>query len=595
MLAALGAVAAVVLVYARGQRTPTMTVSAALRALAVLFALALALDAPRGRAGERRPVIAIDASASWRRGRADSVWQRALATASAYGDTVWLAGDSLRPAHGEKIPEDNASRIEPAVDRAVGAGRPLVLFTDGEVDDPAVVSRLLAGSRVEVPAGGRVRDAAVIALDAPRSVVGGDTTDVIVRVGAGDAGAGSGSVAMTLDGALLVRMPVDSLAPGAERDVHARVRIPAEGAEHRVARAVLAIAGDGVPQNDSLGAALDVAAAPRAVFVSTSPDQDSRFALEVLRGTLAIAVRAFYRVAPGLWRQEPGFTPASETDVRKALADAPIAILHGDTALFGAPRSITSGALALLAPSAAGEQEEWYAANAPASPLSTVLGSIPFDSLGPISLGTSPRGDWIALTALRPRLAREDRAVIAGTERPRRVVVVAASGMWRWRFRGGASADAYAALWGGVFDWLAAGGDDRRAAIPAAAWSRASEPIAWRRGARRDSVVQLVLRRIGATRADTVMLSFPGSANVAESPPMAAGVYDVAVVGGGARLVVAPSREWLPRRATLAGGAVGTMSIGTRAPRLRDAWWAYVVVVAALCAEWTLRRRVGLR
>ena len=120
---------------------------------------------------------------------------------------------------------------------------------------------------------------------------------------------------MTLDGALLVRMPVDSLAPGAERDVHARVRIPAEGAEHRVARAVLAIAGDGVPQNDSLGAALDVAAAPRAVFVSTSPDQDSRFALEVLRGTLAIAVRAFYRVAPGLWRQEPGFTPASETDV----------------------------------------------------------------------------------------------------------------------------------------------------------------------------------------------------------------------------------------------------------------------------------------
>jgi hypothetical protein len=42
-------------------------------------------------------------------------------------------------------------------------------------------------------------------------------------------------------------------------------------------------------------------------------------------------------------------------------------------------------------------------------------------------------------------------------------------------------------------------------------------------------------------------------------------------------------------------GAVGDGATADRAPRLRDAWWAYVLPVLLLCGEWLSRRRLGLR
>jgi hypothetical protein len=590
------AIAIVVVQYRGERRTRIPVIAVAIRALALTLAFALALDAPRGLARGAAPLVVFDASASWRRAHPDSVWQAALSRARAAAgiDTLWLAGDSLRPAGNAVFPDDNASHIEPAVDRALGSGRALFVVTDGDIDDPHVLDRLLTGSRIDVPQAPSLPDAAIVAIEAPRSAVAGDTIEIAVRLIAGGAGAPAGSLTIHVDGVLAARVPVDTFAPFAEREARARVRI-GDVREHRVIGASLNLAGDAVATNDSLAAAIEVVATPRAVFVSTSPDQDSRFALEVLRGTLSIAVRAYYRVAPGTWRQEPGFTPATEGAVREALATAPIAILHGDTALFGAPRAVTAGGLALLVPAPPGSTDEWYAVAPPVSPLSSSLAGIPWDSLAPVSLSSPVRGDWTALAARRPRTQRDERALVAGTDRPRRTIVVGGSGYWRWRFRGGVSADAYTALFGGVFDWLAAGGDDRRAVVPATAWSRAGEPIQWRRGARRDSLVTVMLRAEGGGRADSVKLRFPGEASTAESPPLAQGAYDVTMPGGRAQIVVGPSREWLPRRASVSSGSVGSTRIAGQAPRLRDAWWAYIVVAAALCTEWLLRRRAGLR
>jgi hypothetical protein len=76
---------------------------------------------------------------------------------------------------------------------------------------------------------------------------------------------------------------------------------------------------------------------------------------------------------------------------------------------------------------------------------------------------------------------------------------------------------------------------------------------------------------------------------------MPPGVYDVRVIGGAAVLVVNPSRELLPRAGAVRGGPVGGATSFGDQPRLRDMWWSYIALIAALCIEWLLRRRRGLR
>src|SRR4029079_4938350 len=99
-------------------------------------------------------------------------------------------------------------------------------------------------------------------------------------------------------------------------------------------RAGVSVAGDAEPRNDTLAIAVDLSRAASAVFVSTSPDFDARYALAVLRGALAVPTRGSFRVAPGAWRVDGSLAPISEADVRAAFRDAPVAILHGDTAAF---------------------------------------------------------------------------------------------------------------------------------------------------------------------------------------------------------------------------------------------------------------------
>ena len=177
----------------------------------------------------------------------------------------------------------------------------------------------------------------------------------------------------------------------------------------------------------------------------------------------------------------------------------------------------------------------------------------------------------------------------------RRVVVVSASGFWRWQFRGGASADAFVALWGSIFDWLSAERPDPRAATPADGVVRAGDPVRWRRGSPTDSMVSVMLHQRGTTRIDSLMLRFGGSASVVETHALGAGIYDVTTRGGTAVLAVNPSREWLPRASRVAAGAVRGAISADMGPRLRNAGWAYALAILLLCAEWILRRKRGMR
>jgi hypothetical protein len=109
-------------------------------------------------------------------------------------------------------------------------------------------------------------------------------------------------------------------------------------------------------------------------------------------------------------------------------------------------------------------------------------------------------------------------------------------------------------------------------------------------------VLVRLVRRGAPPHTDSMMLHFGATGTVTESDPLAAGVYDVTVGDGGvAILVVNGPRELLPRVPTVQSGSVGEAAVAGERPRLRDSGWPLVVALAALCAEWLLRRRGGLR
>ena len=580
---------------------PRARPAAALRAIGLTLAAALGLNVVLGSARAPRPLVALDASASWLRGgdstRFVAARKAALAAAS---DSVIAFGDSLRRATGETRGIDAASRLRTVAERAIAAGRPLVVFTDGELDDPDVLAGVPAGSRVEVSAASSVVDAAVSEVRAPRVASDGDTVDVRITMVAGSGGAGRGRVSLLLDGRPVASATIDSLGSFGERAISLRfvasgTRTAGANADRDVT-AVVESAGDADLRNNSSSTAMEISSGSAAVLVSTSPDLDARELASLLRGTAALPTRAYFRIAAGQWREDGTLAPVSEEAVRRVMRSAPLVVLHGDTAYFGSPREQTRGALALVAPPTS-SPGEYFATGAPPSPVSTMLTGTPWDSLPPLEVAAvmPPNAEFELLEVRRARRL-DRRAAIVGWERPRRILVAGASGFWRWRFRGGAGADAFTAVWGSAFDWLAGERSDVRAAIPDAPSVKQGEPIRWRRGADADSVVKVAVNKRGeASAPDTVVLRF-GATNVqAESPGLVPGVYDVQTAGGASLLVVNPSQELLPRRPTVRSGDYGSRNATTERPRARDWPWLFALAIAAFCAEWVVRRRAGLR
>lgn len=508
---------------ARSARVPF-----ALRALVATLVVALLLDAPLGRSRPAAPWVGLDVSASWLAGGDSARWHTARRMAdsamAAGADSLLLFGDSLRPGPVVSA-ADRATRVAPLVEAALAVGRPVFVVTDGMVDDPERLSQLPRGSRVMVLGADSALDAAVTAFDVPGGALGGDTILARMVVKAGAGGAAATEARLALDGREVARVPVAALDAYEERELRLPVTMPATDAT-RVLQFSLA-GGDAVARNDSARVEVVVSGAAAAVFASTSPDQDARFALAVLRGTRRGPVQGFWRVAPGQWRADGSMRSVPEETVRRALQRAPLAVMHGDTAIFGAPRALAaSGALVLMAPPASGE--DYYPTGTGDSPLVAALAGVPWDSLPPLDVGTMRGAQFSAVVARRARRL-DERTVVGLTDGERRVAVVPASGLWRWRLRGGRAGDAFDAVWGSIFDWVGA------------------EPS-------RD---------------------VPGTRTAAERAGIAA--------------------ELVPRRPTVASGEVGEGAPLDLAPGARSAWWLAALALVALCAEWLLRRRIGLR
>ena len=587
-------------------RTPVVLL-ALLRAVAVVLIAALLFGAPSAPPRPAVPLIALDASASWRRAAGDDSTARRgvrafLDSARGTTDDLVLVGDSLREVRTRELSKvaftDGTSRVRPAVDRAAALGRPLLFVTDGEIEDADALSDAPSGSSVRIPVRTPRPDAAIAELSLPTSATAGDTLQVSALLVAGGAGAANGTLQLSVDGVPVGGVSVAALAPFSST----RVSLPlvvSRGARIAIVRAVLRATGDGEPRNDTLGSALEIGDRPPAVFVSTAPDLDVREALTVLRGALALPTRAYLRVAPGIWREEGTLASIAEADVRARAAAAGLLILHGDTSFV--PRGRGARALWRPAPPAAvaraGETvraAEWYVSSAPPSPLSASLSGLPWDTLPPITLAGPARGAFTVLSASLGRSAGAVAAIAGRDDGGGRTLVVSGSGYAGWALRGGRSAEAFTALWGAIFDWLAAARGDARAARPVPAAIRAGDEVRWKRGGT-DTVVTASITKRGTRQTDSLRVRFVASGVESTSPALSEGVYDIRTVGGVSVLIVNAAHEWIPRAPAVRDGPLSRGALAVDAPRLSDATWPFVLALLLLCGEWIGRRFAGLR
>lgn len=558
---------------------------------ALLLLVANASCPVPGAAG--RPMVLLDASLSM--SAAGGRWAEARRAAAETGEVVPFGDERERP---DTVPDRGASRLGPALAAAAG-GRPVVVVTDGEIDDlPELPADLLGAVGVRLFPRAAVPDLAVTRVSGPARATAGDTVRLTVELTAlagyqGDSVAvqvadGSGrpvvrGLARLQGGAARVELPVPTapLGPGAHL---LQVGVNAGGADRE-------------PRTDQRLHLLTVVRTPGVVLLASPPDWDSRFLYRALVTVADLPTRGYARVAADRWRSMADLRPVPVEEVRQAARGADLLVLKGGTEAWA------TGARARAVwrwPSGEGGETplagDWYAAAGGASPLAGALAVSPVESLPPlaqVSAVEPPADAWVALTAQDGRRGPPRTVVYGRQTGGGRELVVAGDGLWRWAFPGGAGEQAYRALVGAAVGWLLGAPDSAAGrARPIRPVVQQGRPLvfAW---AGAGTPVPAVVRFSGAgARTDTLRFDGAGTARVWLAP----GAYRYAVDGGGEGTVAVEtySDEFLPRAVALTERAPGAAPPAA-SRSVRDLLWLSALVVAALAAEWLARRRLGLR
>ena len=565
-------------------------------------------------AGAAPPLVLLDASLSMagHGGR----WREALDSARALagrggGGVIWRFGSQVR-AYDSLPPGDGATRLAPVLAAAAGREGPVAVVTDGAISDVAdVPADLLARARVIVLPRPAFFDAFVSDIAGPRRIGQGDTVRLRVSYGtsggtAGEGGRVKGMLVVSLRNRRLMSRVVSlpdsgtvsteiilppSPFPGSLPAGWQALEVRLEG-----------VAGDSEPRDDARWFVLEVSPQPSVVLLAAPPDWDSRFLARTLADVARVPVRTLVQSgSDGTgWRDAAGLTPVSAADVARAVAGARLVVRVGDPALLDRFPSPVEGAV-LTWFTQRGQDGDWYVQPPEPSPLAGTLAGVAWDSLPPAAavsdVARPPAGDSSAVVALTARLARRGAArpvIVLSPGGGARRATVAASGLFRWAFRGGASAEAYRAVVAALADWLLEGGAARgERFVPVANAVPNGTPVAWRwsgSGLPRDGVVTLTAG--GTSRTDTLRFDATGRAELSLSP----GVYAYRAPGGAERGVVAVetySDEWRPAAPVVRaqpGGVAGRLA----STALRDRWWLFVLAIAAFATEWAWRRRQGL-
>jgi len=582
---------------------------ALLRATGVAALILLLWNPVTSRAvsGRDQPLVLLDASLSMT--GHGGTWHAALDTARALarGGIIWRFGDRV-VAFDSTPPADGSSLLAPALAAAAARSGPSVIVTDGEIADrSALPADLLRSARIVVLRRPAFFDAFVAGVEGPRRV---ETSDTIrLRVSYGTAGEQPGK------GKGGRRKPALTVTTGGRRLVSRQVDLPDSGivsSEITLLPSLFAgrlpagwsalevrlegIAGDSEPRDDAQTFVLEVSPQPAAVLLAAPPSWESRFLARALGDVARVPLRVYAQTEPGRWRDAATLAPVPVATVRRAAQQARLVAELGDPAALA---DIPAPGALLVWPTTGGRDGDWYVDPPPASPLAGYLAGIFWDSLPPASAVTDlpPPGDSAAVPVLQARLARRGASrpvAVLSERRGQRRATIAATGLWRWGFRGGASDVAYRTLIGAVTDWLLGGGDGRGERFAPVTYEVANGlPLIWRwTGKSGPQDVPLTLTGPGASRTDTLRFDATGRAELRVAP----GAYRYAAQGGSERGLVAVdaySDEWRPSVATVSpqpGSSGGRLE----SVALRDRWWLFVLAISAFAAEWAWRRRQGL-
>ena len=538
-----------------------------------------------------KPLVLLDASLSM--GAAGGRWSEALAMGRSAGEMrlVGVVG-------GDSIPSGGRSLLAPAIAGAGSAGRPVIVITDGELEDADAIPRdLLASTTVRVLERKPVDDVAIVRVEGTARLTPADSLRLSVEVQSfGAAAARTLRVAAREADRVWLRGTVQLDAAGRGRAMLAGPVPPVAPGAH-VLRVALEQAGDAEPRSDTRLFVVTVVPTPGIVLLASPPTWESRFLLESLRDVAALPVRGYLETQQGQWRRAGDLRPIAREEVAAAARRADLLVTLGNPGSMAAG-SHARGRLTLTAvtPGSAAPGD-WYVAVPGGTPLSGAFGGLAVDSFPPgtalTELSTRP-GDWVGLAAQAGRRGTVRPVLVGRDSGGTRRILVGMDGLWRWAFRGGASEQGYRALIASSVSWLLGGAESAagRARLlrnvveqgrPAAfewAGGGAAEPI------------PIELAGADGVRRDTLVFDGAGRAEL----PLPPGVWRYRLSGGGEGTLAVEefSTELLPRaRSLIAREAVASPG-RTRLP-VRGWLWLFAVAVTAFSGEWLARRRMGLR
>lgn len=462
---------------------------ALLRAVAWGALAALLVNPGCGRVVGLQPtVVLLDHSLSMSAPR-DSAgggarWRTALDTARALagrGGRILLFGtEPVALGSGDAArPDAPATRLLPAWREAAALGGPVVVVTDGEVDDAASLpADFLRFARVLVLPRPLAPDVGVAALDLPEALRSGDTATATVVLAAARTAPADTATLELLDGSRVAARARAAVGGGGTFRRELRfVPAPPPASEPETARRftarIVGVRDDSEPRDDARTAVAVVSRASTIALFSDSPDWDFRWLALTLRQTAGVPVSAYVRVAPGgPWRDADSLRPVSGAATVAAARGAALVVVHGTAEATAPLAALARHALWRWTEGrAAAEAGDWYAApTASASPVGGALAGVPLDSLPPLQALAPARpgaAEWTALSARLGRLGAARPVIVGADSGGRPVVRLLGWGLWRWASQGGVAAEGYRALVAALTNWSLAAAPGREPALAA--------------------------------------------------------------------------------------------------------------------------------